>query len=92
MTLRSTPSIGEQAPVGSYDPGDGNNSWNYTSSSANSAEGPVGSAGWGSIASAGNEPFESPVNLKGPTVNLGDLLSINFNGVPKAIINNSHQI
>ena len=90
--VQLSPSIGEQAPVGSYDPGDGNNSWNYTSTNTNPADGPVGPAAWGSIASAGTEPFESPVNLKGPTVNLGNLLSINFNGVPKDIINNSHQI
>ena len=90
--VQLSPGIGEQAPVGAYDPGDGPNSWNYTSTNTNPADGPVGPAAWGSIASAGTEPFESPVNLKGRTVNLGNLLSINFNGVPKAIINNSHQI
>ncbi len=81
------------APTGAFAPGFGNDSWNYTSTNTNPALGPVGPSGWVNIAPAGADGFESPINITTPAINLSKYISINFNPVvPKATINNSHQI
>ncbi len=88
-----TPTFYNTAPTGSYTPGAGSNSWNYTSTNTNPANGPVGPFAWDTIAPAGNLPYQSPINLHGPTVDLSRVLTVNYrNAVPSAIINNSHQI
>ena len=47
----------------------------------------------GTIAPAGDERFQSPINLHGRTIDLRSVLGINYNNaVPSDIINNSHQI
>ena len=47
----------------------------------------------GEIAPAGNLPFESPLNITGPTIDLSKVLQVNYNSsVPKAIVDNGYQI
>ncbi len=88
-----TPNFAQSAPIGSYAPGAGNNSWNYVSTNTNPAAGPVGPAFWADIAPAGRDPFESPINLKKNPINLDTVLKVRFNdAVPSAIVDNSHQI
>jgi len=87
------PTFASTAPVGAYAPGRGASSWNYRTGNNNPANGPVGPASWATIAPAGTLPFESPINLTGPTIDLSRVLSINYNpAVPRAIVNNGSQI
>lgn len=68
-------------------------SWSYRTGNNNPANGPVGPPFWGTVAPAGNEPFQSPINITGPTVDLGQYLTINYtDAIPKAIVNNGSQI
>lgn len=67
--------------------------WNYRTGNNNPANGPVGPAAWSTIAPAGTLPFESPINISGPPIDLSQVLSIHYNdATPKAIINNGAQI
>ncbi len=92
-SVQTSPSFATTAPTGSYATGAGNASWNYSSTNTNPALGPVGPAYWATIAPEGSQPFESPINLHGPTVNLDHVIGVNFApAVPTQIINNSHQI
>ena len=87
------PTFASTAPVGSFSGKYGNSSWNYSSVNTNPTKGPVGPAGWVSIALAGADGFESPINITTKATNLGGILGVNFNpAVPKQTINNSHQI
>ena len=80
------------APVGAYNPGAGSSSWNYVTSNDNPANGPVGPYAWDTIAPEGNAPFESPIDLKGPTVDLSQYISVNYpSATPTAMVNNGHQ-
>ena len=87
------PSFSNTTPVGSYGPGFGNGSFTYGTTNTNPANGQVGPAGWANIAPAGFEPFESPINLRGKTIDLNTVLGVNYApAVPSKAINNSHQI
>jgi carbonic anhydrase len=87
------PSFGSFKPVGAYAPGKGGSSWNYSSTNTDPAAGAVGPVAWGAIAPAGDLPFESPTIMHGPTVNLDQVLSINYqSAVPSDIIDNGKQI
>lgn len=91
--VQTTPAFGTAVPVGAFAPGFGNGSYNYSSTNTDPAAGPVGPAGWANIAPAGFEPFESPINLSGPTTDLARVLSVNYNNaVPKQLLNNGHQL
>lgn len=90
-----TPTFVTTKPTGSYatNPATGVpyglSSWNYHTGNNNPANGPVGPAAWATIAPAGTLPFESPINITGPTINLSQYLTINYsNSVPRAIVNN----
>jgi len=88
-----SPTFASTAPVGAYAPGRGASSWNYRTGNNNPANGPVGPTSWARIAPAGALPFESPINLTGPTIDLSRVLSVNYNpAVPRAIVNNGSQI
>lgn len=88
-----TPTFASTAPVGSYVAGKGATSWNYRTGNNNSALGPVGPLSWSEVATAGLLPFESPINLTGPTMDLSKIVSINYHSAaPKAIVNNGYQI
>jgi carbonic anhydrase len=90
--VQTTPTFSTEEPTGSYAPGANGSSWNYGTNTDPSA-GPVGPAGWAAIAPAGNEPFESPLNIKTPATDLSRVLSVNFNdGVTRRLLNNGHQI
>ena len=89
--IQVTPTFASAAPTGSYAPGAGSSSW-YYGGNIDPAKGPVGPFGWDTIAPAGNLPFESPINLHGPTVDLSRVLSVHYNdAVPKQVVDNGHQ-
>ena len=90
--VQTGPTFVTTAPAGAYNPGFGSSSWNYVTSNDNPANGPVGPYAWDTVAPEGDAPFESPIDLKGPTVDLSQYVSINYpSAVPTAIVNNSHQ-
>lgn len=91
--VQVTPTFTDAKPTGDYAPGFGSKSWNYTSANNDPASGPVGPYAWDTVAPAGDLPFESPINLRGPTVDLSQVITVKYAPeVPKAIINNGHQI
>ena len=91
--VQLTPNTSKSAPVGSYAPGAGNSSWNYTSTNNIPSVGPVGPAYWSDIAPAGNLPFQSPININTKAINLDTVLKVNYpTSTPDDIVNNSHQI
>ncbi len=91
--VQTAPLFATTPPVGSYAPGYGSSSWNYTTGNSNPAFGPVGVYSWDTVAPAGKEPFESPINISTPPIDLSPYLQINYNNaVPKQIVNNGHQI
>jgi carbonic anhydrase len=91
--VQTSPTFARDEPTGSYLPGFGNNSWNYTSSNTDPSQGVVGPAGWGNLTTVDGDPFGSPVNITRPTIDLSKVVSVNYApAVPKQIINNSHQI
>ncbi|MFO0953303.1 MAG: carbonic anhydrase family protein [Isosphaeraceae bacterium] len=68
-------------------------SWNYTTGNSNPSNGPVGPPFWATIAPAGHEPIESPINITAPAIDLSQYLTINYaNAVPSQAINNGKQI
>jgi carbonic anhydrase len=81
-------------PTGALLPGYTNSSWNYKSGNNDPTDGiPVGPTSWNTIAPAGNVPFESPINIQGPAVDLSQVLSINYgNTVPSHEVNTGYQI
>jgi carbonic anhydrase len=89
---QTSPTFTFTPPTGALSPGFGNSSWAYSTGNSNPSNGPVGPYAWDTIAPAGTLPFESPINLTGPTTDLGQVLSIHYNNtVPTHIINNGHQ-
>jgi carbonic anhydrase len=91
--VQTSPTFATGAPpTGAYVAGAGNTSWNYTTSDDNPANGPVGPYAWDTIAPAGDEPFQSPINLTGPTVDLSKYITVNYaTSTPTDILNNTHQ-
>ncbi len=91
---QTSPTFASTAPVGALAPGFGNNSWTYSTGNSNPANGPVGVYFWDTVAPAGDLPFESPINITVPPINLRPYLSVNYNNttVPTAIINNGLHI
>ena len=91
--VQLTPTFAAVKPGGALIPGATGKSWNYSAANNQPSAGPVGPNAWDTIAPAGDLPFESPINLKGRTVDLGRVLTVNAApSVPSAIINNGHQI
>jgi carbonic anhydrase len=91
--VQTSPTFAHTAPQGSFAPGAGNSSWSYDTGNSNPAFGPVGVYAWDTVAPAGNLPFESPINITAPPIDLSKYLTITYNNaVPSDIINNSHQI
>jgi carbonic anhydrase len=90
---QQSPTFLSTGPAGAFTPPFGNGSWNYSTGNSNPANGPVGPYSWDTIAPAGDLPFESPINLTGPTVDLSTVLGIHYgNAVPRQVVNNGHQI
>ena len=96
---QTSPTFSNVEPTGSYatNPKTGlpynSSSWNYHTGNNDPANGPVGPAWWSTVAPAGDEPFESPINIQGSPIDLSQYLSINYqNAIPKAIVNNGAQI
>jgi carbonic anhydrase len=90
---QTSPTFAYTKPVKSYAPSAGNNSWSYATGNNNPAFGPVGVYAWDTVAPAGDLPFESPINITVPPIDLTPYLSVSLNdAVPTDIINNGHQI
>ena len=96
---QTSPRFSQVEPEGSYaiNPATGqpygSSSWSYRTGNSNPANGPVGPPFWGTVAPAGNEPFESPINITGAPIDLSQYLTIKYDAaVPKAIVNNGAQI
>ncbi|MGO9597491.1 MAG: carbonic anhydrase family protein [Isosphaeraceae bacterium] len=90
---QTSPTFVSDAPTGSYLPGYGNSSWNYTSTNTDPTKGVVGPAGWGNLTTVDGDPFGAPVNITRPAIDLSKVVTVNYApAVPKQIINNSHQI
>ena len=66
--------------------------WNFKTGNTNPAAGAVGPYGWNTIARAGNLPFESPINISSPPINLGKYLTISYNDTQATIANSGHDI
>jgi carbonic anhydrase len=91
--VQTSPTFAYTAATGALIPGAGSSSWTYSTGNDNPAFGPVGVYAWDTVAPAGDLPFESPINITAPAIDLSPYLSVDFNNaVPKQIINNSHQI
>jgi carbonic anhydrase len=91
--VQVSPEFVSTAPVGAFAPGFDASNFNFRTGNSNPANGPVGPPFWNTIAPAGNLPFEAPINITGPSIDLSKVLSINYNNaVPKQIINNGAQI
>jgi carbonic anhydrase len=92
--VQLSPTFASTKPQGMLAPGYTNNSWNYKSGNNDPTNGiPVGPTSWATIAPAGNLPFESPINIQGPPVDLGRVLSINYaNTAPTKEVNTGYQI
>ena len=88
-----SPTFITRAPTGDFVPGHGASSFGYATDNGDPTRGPVGPLSWATIAPAGSLPFESPINLTGPTIDLGRYLSIDYaNTPPREILNNGQQI
>jgi carbonic anhydrase len=87
------PTFGSFSTTGGYAPNRGGFSWNYSSTNSDPAAGAVGPQHWDTIAPSGDLPFQSPISLRGRTVNLDKVLSIHYDSVaPSDIMNNGKQI
>jgi carbonic anhydrase len=91
--LQKTPTFPSEEPTGSLVPGASGASWSYASLNTNPKNGPVGPQAWATIAPEGNSPFESPININVPPIDLSRYLTVNYNAVvPLQLINNGAQI
>jgi carbonic anhydrase len=91
--VQTGPTFASTAPVGSYAPGRDMSSWNYRTGNNDPNLGPVGPANWATIAPEAAQPFGSPINITGPTIDLGQVLTVNYaSSVPSRIVNNGAQI
>ncbi len=89
---QTSPTFDYAAPTGSYNPGYGSKSWTWSTGNTDPTSGPVGPYGWNSIASAGNQPFQSPINISAPSINLGQYLSLRLSSTVASVLNNGHEI
>jgi carbonic anhydrase len=90
--VQTTPTFTLTPPSGALGAGFGSSSWTYTTGNSNPLNAAVGPYAWDTIAPAGDLPFQSPINLTGPAIDLSSVLSINYNNsVPTQVINNGHQ-
>lgn len=88
-----TPTFPNVEPQGALNPGRSTASWNYTSLNTNPSNGPVGPRAWATIAPEGNYPFQAPINLTGPTVDLSKYVQVHYTDVvPTQLINNGRQL
>ncbi|MDR3634064.1 MAG: carbonic anhydrase family protein [Isosphaeraceae bacterium] len=96
---QTSPTFADIPPAGSYaiDPATGkpytSASFSYITGNDNPAFGPVGVYAWDTVAPAGELPFESPINITVPPIDLSPYLSVNFQSAkPTQIVNNGYQI
>jgi carbonic anhydrase len=90
---QTSPTFVYTAPTGAYADGAGSDSWGYSTGNTDPSNGTVGVYGWHTIAPAGNLPFESPINITVPPINLNPYISVSFQPTtPGTIINNGHEL
>lgn len=89
---QTSPTFNDAPPTGSYYPGYGSKSWSWSTGNTDPTSGPVGPYGWSSIASAGNQPFQSPINISVPSIDLGQYLSLRLPNTVASVVNNGHEI
>jgi carbonic anhydrase len=86
--VQTSPTFVYSAPEGPTRPG----SWSYDTGNTDPRLGPVGVYGWHTIAPAGNLPFESPINISVPPIDLSKYLTITYKDTKAKIINTRHDI
>lgn len=89
---QTSPTFNDAPPEGSYSAGYGGKSWTWSTGNTDPTSGPVGPYGWRSIAPAGNLPFQSPINISVPSINLGRYLSVHLTNAVASVVNNGHEI
>jgi carbonic anhydrase len=75
---QTSPTFIYKSPTGSYVSGYSSRSWSYNTGNTDPANGTVGVYGWGAVAPAGNLPFQSPINITVPPIDLSRYLSLNL--------------
>jgi carbonic anhydrase len=90
--MQTSPTFIDTAPTGKYAPGFGSKSWTYNTGNNNPANGPVGVYGWNVVAPAGNLPFESPINITVPPIDLSRYVSVNLPNTQANVVNNGHEL
>jgi carbonic anhydrase len=71
----------------------GSKSWGWDTGNSDPANGPVGPYAWTNVAPAGNLPFQSPINIVTPPIDLSPYLQIHYtNSTPTEITNNGHEL
>lgn len=91
--VQTSPTFAYGAPTGSLLPGFGGSSWNYHTGNSNPTLGPVGVYFWDTISNGGDRPFQSPIDINVPPIDLSPFLSISYAGaVPSQIVNNGHEL
>jgi carbonic anhydrase len=90
---QTSPTFVYTKPMGEYVNNANGKSWSYSTGNTNPSFGTVGVYGWNAITTAGDLPFQSPININVPPINLTPYLSVNFqDAVPVSVINNGHEI
>jgi len=91
--VQTSPTFVYTAPTGMYAPGASSASWSYNTGNSDPSMPPVGIYAWNTIAPAGDLPFESPINITVPPINLSPYLSVSFRPtVANVIIKNGHEV
>ncbi|MHC5538907.1 carbonic anhydrase family protein [Singulisphaera rosea] len=91
--VQTSPTFNFGTPTGSMAPGFGSSSWNYTTGNSDPTLGPVGVYFWDTVSTGGDRPFQSPIDINVPPVDLSQFLSINYAGaVPSQIVNDGHEL
>jgi carbonic anhydrase len=92
-TFAYTPPQGEMAIDPATNKPYTSSSWSYNTGNDNPAFGPVGVYAWDTVAPAGDLPFESPISISTPPIDLSPFLQINYQpATPTKVVNNGHQI
>jgi carbonic anhydrase len=90
---QTSPTFVYTAPAGSYTDDYSASSWIYNTGNTDPNNGAVGVSGWSNVAPAGNLPFESPIDITVPPINLSRYLSVKVSQtVAQVAIRENHDI
>ncbi|WP_165072884.1 carbonic anhydrase family protein [Paludisphaera rhizosphaerae] len=91
--VQVAPTFTNAVPTGSMEPGFDRSSWNYRTGNSDPSKGPVGPTSWWTVASAGTLPFQSPINIVGPTTDLSRVLNVSYAAAaPTSMTNTGSQL